>query len=349
MVVLLLFACAVVAFGISTVAGGGAGLMLIPVLAIMLPAAQVPAALSIGTAASSLSRIALFRRSIRWDVVRWFLPMALPMAALGAWLLSRFDPLYVKLVLGLFLAANLPFLLLPRRVAPGLPRGRIRPAVLTLVGGAVGLLSGFTGAVGVAFNRFYFRLGLSKQEIVATRATNEVLLHALKIALYAALGMLTTRSLLGGGIVALAAVAAAYGMTFLIRHIDETLFRRAGEVARVVAGLGLLSSTAPAALRRNDAGMRLGTAAGERSLHAYWRTHRYGVAWTATDGIVLDKRLGLVDLKPRDRRILPPLPPGASIVAIDKLEALDREGLKIAYAQGPRRWATFVPTRDDEG
>lgn len=46
--------------------------MLIPVLNRFLPVVQVPAALSIGTASSSVSRIAIFYRDINWKVVSYF-------------------------------------------------------------------------------------------------------------------------------------------------------------------------------------------------------------------------------------------------------------------------------------
>jgi uncharacterized membrane protein YfcA len=138
--------------------------MLMPVLAMLLPGAQVAAALSVGTVASSLSRIAAFWKMIRWDVVRWFLPAALPAAALGAWALTRFEPVYIKLALGVFLTANLPLLFLRSRVAPVQDDAApIRPAALLLLGAAVGLVSGFTGAVGVLFNRFYFRLRMQRR------------------------------------------------------------------------------------------------------------------------------------------------------------------------------------------
>ncbi|HMH66584.1 MAG TPA: TSUP family transporter [Pinirhizobacter sp.] len=70
----VVFVAAVAAFLVSAFAGGGAGLILLPMLALVLPAVSVPAALSIGSTLSSVSRLALFRRHIRWDVVRWFLP-----------------------------------------------------------------------------------------------------------------------------------------------------------------------------------------------------------------------------------------------------------------------------------
>lgn len=54
---MLVFIGAFVAFGISVFAGGGAGLVLIPLLGLVLPPASVPAALSIGMAVSSASRL----------------------------------------------------------------------------------------------------------------------------------------------------------------------------------------------------------------------------------------------------------------------------------------------------
>jgi hypothetical protein len=116
----------------------------------------------------------------------------------GAWALTRFEPVYIKLALGLFLTANLPLLFLRPRAKPQDEPAPIKPARLMALGAAVGLVSGFTGAVGVLFNRFYIRLRMQKAEIVATRAANELLLHALKIALYASFGLLTTRSMMAG-------------------------------------------------------------------------------------------------------------------------------------------------------
>jgi uncharacterized membrane protein YfcA len=78
MLLVFLLILSIIAFAISAVAGGGAGLMLMPVLAMLLPGSQVAAALSLGSAASSLSRMGAFWRAIRWDVVRWFLRRCLP-------------------------------------------------------------------------------------------------------------------------------------------------------------------------------------------------------------------------------------------------------------------------------
>lgn len=118
--------------------------------------------------------------------MRRFVPSALPAVAAGAWLLTLFEPAYVEFLLGCFLLLTLVALLrrpgewqaheaLPLGMLPISGRGRRAPVRLH-------------GAVGVIFNRAYYRMGLSKDEIVATRAMNEVLLHVLKIGLYAIFG-----------------------------------------------------------------------------------------------------------------------------------------------------------------
>jgi uncharacterized membrane protein YfcA len=297
MILALLFLSAILAFAISTVAGGGAGLLLMPVLAILLPGAQVPVALSLGTSVSSLSRIGVFWRSIRWSVVRLFLPAALPGAALGAWLLSCFEPIYVKLILGLFLVANLPLLFLRSSMSSTGSGSSPSPRALLIVGLAVGLLSGFTGAVGVVFNRFYYRLGLAKAEIVATRAMNEAPLHLLKIAIYATFGLLTGRNIIAGAVIAVAAVCAAWMMKFLIPYLADHLFRRAGVMAMVAAGITMVGTAAPEAMARNNAGVKYVTDPGEDEIQAFRGTKAYSLAWSGMGRLTLEKRLAPDKLK----------------------------------------------------
>lgn len=47
---------------------------------------------------------------------------------------------------------------------------------LSSIGFLAGFLSGLTGAVGLVFNKFYSHYGLSRDQVIATRAANELLL-----------------------------------------------------------------------------------------------------------------------------------------------------------------------------
>ncbi|WP_291492733.1 sulfite exporter TauE/SafE family protein [Acetobacter sp.] len=235
----ILFCLAVSAFGLSAVSGGGAGLLLMPLLGLIVTPAQVPAALSIGTASSSISRITAFYSNIRWDIVRYFIPAALPLCGFGAWLLTRLDPLYLEVCLAIFLIGNLPliFFAQPIRSEKTIEGGKI---FLVAIGAGAGFLSGFTGAVGLIFNRFYLRLGLRKEEIIATRAANEILLHLLKLGLYGTFGLLSTRVLLAGGILAAAAISSSYLMRMILPLVHDHVFHRLNHLAMGIAGFVML-------------------------------------------------------------------------------------------------------------
>jgi uncharacterized membrane protein YfcA len=244
-VLAVVFVAAVAAFLVSAFAGGGAGLILLPMLALVLPAVSVPAALSIGSTFSSVSRLALFRRHIRWDIVRWFLPTAVPGAALGAGLLVMVDLVWVELAMGIYLLSSLWVRVRPGDIAQS--SSSPRPAALAFTGLMAGFVSGLTGAVGVLFNRLYLRHGLAREQVVATRATNEITLHVLKLGLYVSFG-LVDRTVAGTGLlVGLAAMLAAWLSRRLLAVVSDAVFRRAGYLAMVACG-GFMSWHATTAL-----------------------------------------------------------------------------------------------------
>lgn len=237
----LIFVTAFLAFSLSAACGGGAGLLLMPLLGSALPAAQVPAALSLGTSTSAISRIILFRKHIRWDIVRWFIPASLPAVWLGAYSLSRLSPVYIELFIGVFLVMNLPQFL-KRSQSDETDIKPLPKLYLLFIGAAAGFLSGMTGAVGLLFNRFYLRYGMSKEHIIATRAANELMLHLIKLVLYAALGLLSVRAIELGLIVAAAAIAASVSVIWWLPKMSESLFRRLGYGAMVAAGIMIMTN-----------------------------------------------------------------------------------------------------------
>lgn len=241
MIYLNIFLVAFIAFALSMVCGGGAGLLLIPVLGYALPAAQVPAALSVGTSVSSVTKLYLFFRQISWRIVKHFLPAALLGVVMGAWLLSYLAPMYIELCMALFLVSNLPLIFKKQTVA-STGNAVYSSHFLTGVGWLAGFISALTGAVGVLFNGVYLRYGLSKEEIVATRAANEICLHLVKLCLYASFGLFTLQALYIGLIVAVAAVVATYLMKFVLPKISISLFSKIGYGAMVLSGVILLNS-----------------------------------------------------------------------------------------------------------
>jgi uncharacterized membrane protein YfcA len=238
MFLVVLFICTVAAFAVSAVSGGGAGLVLMPVLRMGLGMEQVPVALSLGSAASSIARIGAFCRHIEWRIVRWFVPCSLPGALMGAWLLQYVSPAYAQWMVGLFLVANFPMLW--RKPQRGVAQRAPARPLLVCVGVLAGAVSGFTGAVGLLFNGFYLRYGLSKEHLVATRAANEIALHGVKLAIYAYFGLVTGESLVAGGVLGAGAIAATLGVRCVLPLISESVFRRVGYASMVIAGTAML-------------------------------------------------------------------------------------------------------------
>ncbi|WP_252349734.1 sulfite exporter TauE/SafE family protein [Acidomonas methanolica] len=271
-----LFAIASAAFALSAVSGGGAGLIVMPVLGVLLAADHVPAALSIGTAVSSVSRIALFFKAIRWPVVLRFVPLALPAAWGGIVLLKQIQPAYLDFLLGLFLLGNLP-LVLRRPKKDGTTRDAGGMTWLPVVGALAGFISGFTGAVGLLFNGFYHRLGLRKEEIVATRAANDILLHLVKVALYAVYGLIDQATLTAGITVAIAALVSSAAMKMWLHHIPDHMFRQIGHGAAVVAGIAMMVLAGRQISVQNHMAVHYARSTDEAELALDWRRHRLSV------------------------------------------------------------------------
>lgn len=333
-----LFFAAFLAFALSAFCGGGAGLLLIPILGYCLPVSQVPAALTLGTAVSSLSRIWLFFSAIRWDLARVFLPPALLGVVLGAKMLSYLQPMYLELCMGLFLVGNLPWLFRKpaqshAAAAPPVPCWRVR-----LVGFAAGFISGLTGAVGVLFNRFYFRYGLSSHEIVATRAANEVLLHLIKLYLYAAMGLFQLKTLETGLLVALAAVAASTAMKYVLPRVSKGLFMRAGYAAMVVTGVVMLNSALVHIRLANQPGLRVSILAGEFDASLTWNTLVYSLEFNYGEGLEFEKVVPIATLSAAQLRQVQAAQDGADKVIIEKVYALTASTYEADFYDAQNHW-----------
>lgn len=298
----ILFICTLVAFALSSISGGGAGLLLLPILGSLLPATQVPAALSVGTFSSSFSRIIVFHRYIRWQMVSWFVPAALPAVWLGAYLLKFINPIYLELAMGVFLVANLPQLFrAPVKAEANFSKSVMHPRVLLLIGFLAGFVSGVTGAVGLLFNRFYLRYGLNKEQIIATRAANEVLLHLVKLVLYTLFGLLTGRALGFGLIVALGAIVSSWGIQKVLSFLSETFFRKIGYGAMVLSGVALLWTSGSRIITQDRASVSLTPVSDGMEAKLQWRASAFALEYEYDEGFEFEQQVSLMDL-PADKR-----------------------------------------------
>lgn len=297
---LLIFICSFLAFGISAICGGGAGLMLIPILSRFLPIVQVPAALSIGTASSSVSRIAIFYKDINWEVVRYFLPTALPAAWLGSWMLSYVNPIWIELLMSVFLIGNLPQVFKNKKKDYDADLG-MKSWTLLVVGFFAGFISGITGAVGLLFNRFYLKFGMANQQVVATRAANEVVLHIVKLVMYFHFALFTVGVLKAGLVVAIAAILSSYFMKRILPKITLKWFHQIGFSAMVVSGLIMLTGFFTKARKEENASFYATWGRNGFRSHLTWAEDNYTIEFKWSEGFEFEKVIPYEEL-PDDKK-----------------------------------------------
>jgi uncharacterized membrane protein YfcA len=327
--VFVLFVCALIAFSLSAVCGGGAGLLLMPLLGQVLPVTEVPAALSIGTVASSASRIAIFYRSIRWDIVRRFVPSALPAVFLGAWLLKFINPVYLEIGMGIFLIGNLPAMFSKKKTEYHTTNGSY--GALVLIGFLAGFLSGLTGAVGLLFNRFYLKYGLTKEQIVATRAANEIILHIIKLILYASFGLMTLAVIKFGIAVAIAGLLSSRLMKWVLKWISEFVFRKIGYGAMVLSGIMMLAQSTSTVFAQNNAYLTFHPMTGGVESKVQWQNSNLAVEFEYDEGFEYEAEIAFVDLPIEKQLHVLSKKGDASRIVIEKVYAIGSISYEAYY------------------
>lgn len=285
--IILLFLATILAFWISAICGGGASLVLVPVLNLILPTSFVPFSLTIGTFTSSASRIAVFKKHINWKIFFWFVPFSIPAVLFGAWLMKYVNPLYLELLVGLFLLANIPELFRTKKQQHNEEKPYPK-FVLAIVGFFAGFISGVTGAIGLLFNRFYLRYGLTKEQIIATRAANEIFLHTIKLVIYLFLGLYSQNAILLGITIAFASIVSSYSIKYILPFLSEYLFRKIGYGAMVISGIVLLVSTTQNIIQKDNIAFGKNKY-DETTMN--WRNSNFVLEFAFNDGFEVERQI----------------------------------------------------------
>ena len=134
---------------------------------------------------SNGSRFVLLRRDVKWNQLAWFAPGAVAAAVLAVfWLPSVPGALLSRIVaLSCVLLVWVPLLL-----AGGGPRIVLSKSGYTGLGAGITFLSFLVGAVGPLLDAFVVNSGLTKNELLGTKAGFQVLSHGLKIIVFGLAG-----------------------------------------------------------------------------------------------------------------------------------------------------------------
>ncbi|NJB84372.1 hypothetical protein GGR26_000117 [Lewinella marina] len=183
----ILIALGGVAFLISTVAGGGGALVLVPVLNALLGVEATAPVLNLGTLIGRPARLLIFWRHIQWRVVAYYAPAAIIGAWLGGYLFAHFRLEWLQVVVGVFLVSTVWQYRFGKRER-SFP---MRLGYFIPLGLLVSVLGTIIGALGPILNPFYLNLGLDKEDLVATKTANSFLMGLSQLGSYTFFGLLT--------------------------------------------------------------------------------------------------------------------------------------------------------------
>lgn len=236
MIYLALILTGTLAWFISTLTAGGAAMLVIPVLGVMLGVELVAPVLSVATVMANPARALMFRKFIRMDVIRWLLPGSLIGAVAGSWLLSRSDPIWIQLILGIFLSS----IFVQYRFGKS-DRSFAVPAWWFLpLGIIVAGLSALTGATGPVLNPFLLNYGLIKENMVGTKSFNSLFMQLTKVGAYMSLGIMSQQAWLAGAALGTGAIIGAYLAKRQFVRISAAQFKMGVLIMMTISGVVML-------------------------------------------------------------------------------------------------------------
>lgn len=235
--VLVLIVVGMLIFVLSTLSGGGASLLLMPLIVFVAGAKSVAPIMTLGIAMSSSSRVFLFFKDIDWNLFKWLFPSTIIGSVLGARMFASLSSDWLQIIIGVFLILTVfQFFQKSKDVSVR----RIKTWHFVPIGFGISFLSGLIGGVGPLMNSAYMNYGMTKEELIGTRSANAVVLHISKIVSYAYFGYMTGDVLKFGIILGLSAIVGNFFGKKLLGMISELFFRKIVISTMVISGVLML-------------------------------------------------------------------------------------------------------------
>ena len=216
--------------------GFGVGTIMMPVMALFFDVKVAILLAAIVHIFNNISRIVLYYRHLRWEIVRRFGVVSILGAFVGSFAQLTVDSSWLKNGVGLFLAL---FALLSLR--PGLINWKL-PAVIDIAGGFLsGLIGGLIGNQGAIRSLYLLNYKLEKQELIVSAALIAVVIDLTRIPVYAyANYRYLTDNFLLLALVILASIAGTLVGSRILPQVSSELFKRIILVAVLLLGVLML-------------------------------------------------------------------------------------------------------------
>ena len=209
---------------LSAIVGMAGGITLLAAMLLFLPPLVVIPLHGVIQLVSNGSRTFIQREHLRWDVVwRYSLPL-LPMGFLGLLLAERIPPDFAKAGIGVFVlfATWAPSLMLmgthPQDASP--------ERRFFVLGAVVGVINMTVGATGPLIAPFFLNLGLTRFQLIGTKAACQAAGHIAKVLVFGVAGFAFAEW--GAALLLLSAcvVAGTWAGSRVLERVNEVWFVR---------------------------------------------------------------------------------------------------------------------------
>ena len=231
----VLTVAALLTAGLSAVLGMAGGIVLLAVMLFFFePLVAIPLH-AVVQLASNGSRSLMQWRNVERSIVLSYALLLLPGTYAGVQLAQALPANVMRIGIGIFiLVATWRQAWLGRAVI-----GERFPRFL-VVGGAAGFFGPLVGATGALIAPFFLDQGLSRQQIVGTKAACQVLGHVSKVALFGFVGFAFQEQLDVLVAMTLAVVLGTWMGTQVLEKVSEPLFLTLYRAALTLAALRLI-------------------------------------------------------------------------------------------------------------
>ena len=229
---------------LSAVVGMAGGIVLLAVMLLFLPPLVVIPLHGAVQLVSNGSRTIIQRKHLRWDIIGRYAILLLPAGFAGLAIAQRLPEDAMKALIGSFvlLATWAPGLLL-LGTHPEEPNPHRRFLVL---GGVAGVLNVTLGAIGPLLAPFYLNLGLTRFQLIGTKAASQMLGHLAKIFIFGVTGFAFGSWLVVLAVLAACVVAGTWLGSQVLERVNETWFVRIYKTVLTLIAIRLVLSALPA-------------------------------------------------------------------------------------------------------
>lgn len=221
---------------VSSLAGGGSPLIIIPVLSLFLDATMIPPVITMGMLFGNGQRVGLYWQRIDKGLTFWYLPGAICGAIAGVFIFTRLQLEWLTLLLGFFLI----FSIFTYRLSENVTWFKVKGWYFLPAGFIYAFLSGLMGSTGPLLNPFYLNYGLDKKAMIGTKSTHVLVVHLVKIIAYSAFGVWSAPMIGYGLLIGIGAFPGNWLGQKVLEKMEEKQFRQVAAAFVVISGLMLV-------------------------------------------------------------------------------------------------------------